>query len=258
VAAKLRNHFRRTKRNWLAAAPSGRAIFLTLPRPVIIDGGRRIALHGGWEFLLPVFRSALIKRTNLFPAPLVLLILIGTQCLKAGPGVETQLEYPDGTLLKGSGPKVYVVLTGQRHWIPDPNTFNARGYHWDAIRQVADDDLNAVPEGTQLPSVNTVDSEALTRSIQNAESRLNHVYKRLVNTLDLQDKAALKQEEIVWIRRKDALAGKDRLMAIESRISDLQRRLSPGESEQTASTTTDEERGVSEETLRQALIDFDQ
>ncbi len=34
----------------------------------------------------------------------------------------------DGTLLQGSGPQVYVMTTCQRHWIPDPDTFNALGY----------------------------------------------------------------------------------------------------------------------------------
>jgi hypothetical protein len=58
----------------------------------------------------------------------------------------------DGTLLQGSGPQVYVMTACQRHWIPDPDTFNALGYNWSAIQRVADADLTAIPEGAQLPS----------------------------------------------------------------------------------------------------------
>ena len=59
----------------------------------------------------------------------------------------------DNTLLQGSGPKVYVMTGCQRHWIPDPETFTAQGYNWSAIQHVADADLTAIPEGTQIPSV---------------------------------------------------------------------------------------------------------
>lgn len=66
----------------------------------------------------------------------------------------------DGTLLKASGPKIYVMQGGKRHWIPDPATFNASGYQWSAVVQVADADLNAIPEAvavaaSALASVNT-------------------------------------------------------------------------------------------------------
>jgi len=59
----------------------------------------------------------------------------------------------DGTLLQGSGPAVYVMAACQRHWIPDPDTFNAHGYNWNAIHHVSDADLAAIPEGAPLPSV---------------------------------------------------------------------------------------------------------
>jgi hypothetical protein len=73
--------------------------------------------------------------------------------IPAGPPFPSRA---DGTLLKGSDPKVYVMLSGQRCWVPDPDTFNTRGYNWAAIRQVADDDLNAIPVGTPLPSADAM------------------------------------------------------------------------------------------------------
>ena len=69
--------------------------------------------------------------------------------IPSGPAYPSRV---DGTLLTDSGPKVYVMQGGQRHWIPDPATFNASGYQWSAIVRVADADLAAIPEGTAVAS----------------------------------------------------------------------------------------------------------
>ncbi|HME05945.1 MAG TPA: hypothetical protein VKG25_02805, partial [Bryobacteraceae bacterium] len=61
--------------------------------------------------------------------------------------------YPNGTVLKGSADKVYVVLNNYRFWIPDHATFNAMGYKWENIIQYPDNVVNAIPEGTPFPSV---------------------------------------------------------------------------------------------------------
>jgi hypothetical protein len=75
----------------------------------------------------------------------------------------------DGTLLQGSGPKVYVMTSGQRHWIPDPATFNASGYQWSAIKRVADADLTAIPEGVAV--------------VESAVTALNATSAQLAETL---------------------------------------------------------------------------
>lgn len=68
--------------------------------------------------------------------------------IPAGPQFPSRA---DGTLLKGSQPNVYVMQNGQRHWIPDPATFDALGYSWADVQTVADADLNAIPLGAQVP-----------------------------------------------------------------------------------------------------------
>jgi hypothetical protein len=68
--------------------------------------------------------------------------------IPAGPPLPSR---SDGTLLKGSTDPVYVMQNGQRHWIPDPTTFNLMGYSWSAIQVVADNDLNAIPLGAEVP-----------------------------------------------------------------------------------------------------------
>lgn len=62
-------------------------------------------------------------------------------------------QYPDGTLLQGTDPKVYIMAQSERHWIPDPATFQAKGYDWSAIQRVSDAVLAAIPEGAPIPSV---------------------------------------------------------------------------------------------------------
>jgi hypothetical protein len=64
-----------------------------------------------------------------------------------------QPNYVDGTLVKGSSEKVYVILNGYRHCIPDEATFNARGYNWSKINWLTDNLVNAIPEGAPLRSV---------------------------------------------------------------------------------------------------------
>ena len=62
-------------------------------------------------------------------------------------------QLPDGSLVKGSQPMVYVIEKGQRRAIPDPATFKAMNYPWGAIWQVSDDVLQRIPEGQPLQSV---------------------------------------------------------------------------------------------------------
>ena len=60
----------------------------------------------------------------------------------------------DGAVLLGaSGGKVYVMRGGQRHWIPDPQTLDQNFGGWPAVGIIRDDKLQAIPEGSQEPSV---------------------------------------------------------------------------------------------------------
>jgi len=59
----------------------------------------------------------------------------------------------DGTLVRGSSGKVYVVLNGHRYWIPDEVTFEAMGYKWVDVLALSDEFVNAIPEGPRFPSV---------------------------------------------------------------------------------------------------------
>jgi hypothetical protein len=60
--------------------------------------------------------------------------------------------YPDGTLLKASGPEVDMMEGGKRRWIPDPSTFNCMHLNWGAIQTIADSDWDQIPQGAPYPS----------------------------------------------------------------------------------------------------------
>lgn len=61
----------------------------------------------------------------------------------------------DGTPIKGDGPKVYLLLEGIRHWIPDELTLISKFGGWAAVSVLSDAELNLWPEGDPLPSVTT-------------------------------------------------------------------------------------------------------
>ena len=66
------------------------------------------------------------------------------------------MPYADGTLLKSSDhPEVWLIQGGQRHWIPSPDVFNGDGFSWSAILVVSDADIDAIPQGSDVPLYTT-------------------------------------------------------------------------------------------------------
>jgi len=53
----------------------------------------------------------------------------------------------DGSLIKGSGPRVYVVDSGERRWIQTERDFLGLGYRWSMLKIIPDDDLLLYPRG---------------------------------------------------------------------------------------------------------------
>jgi hypothetical protein len=64
---------------------------------------------------------------------------------------QPQSFFPDGTLIKGSGPDIYLIENGVRRLIPDMETFNAMGFNWNNVIFVDDQRLGSLPLGSPLP-----------------------------------------------------------------------------------------------------------
>ncbi len=64
------------------------------------------------------------------------------------------LPYSNNSLLKtASSPKVYLVDTCQRRWIPTAEVFNANGHQWKDIKETTGADINLYQDGPTLALV---------------------------------------------------------------------------------------------------------
>ncbi len=59
-------------------------------------------------------------------------------------------DYPEGSLIRGSGPRVYLIELGKKRWIPNPLVFNGNNFGWEYIIQIDDDDLDDYKKGSNL------------------------------------------------------------------------------------------------------------
>jgi hypothetical protein len=99
-----------------------------------------------------------------------------------GPDVPSVINqvFADGTLLRVNGQDaIYVMLGGQRRWIPDLATFQAGGYNMNAVRTISDPEMNAIPLGPPIPKVVGV----ISVETGTVEMGANH-YVRTFGTLD--------------------------------------------------------------------------
>lgn len=73
------------------------------------------------------------------------------EAILRGPDLPSRAN---GTLLKGSGPAVWMMKKGERRWIVDRETFDRLRLDWDAVQRVDDDDLESIPRGEDCGTCN--------------------------------------------------------------------------------------------------------
>jgi len=66
---------------------------------------------------------------------------------KPAPGVA---PYVEGSLVRGSGPAVYLIQSGRRCPIPDGEVFKAKGFQWEKVITLADAEIDAIPIGSPV------------------------------------------------------------------------------------------------------------
>jgi len=59
-------------------------------------------------------------------------------------------NYPDGSLLRGSDGKVYLIELGRRRWIPSPSIFTGNDFGWKYILEVNDNVIDRYSLGSNL------------------------------------------------------------------------------------------------------------
>ena len=145
------------------------------------------------------------------------------------PKGASYLSRADGTLLQGSGPQVYVMAGCQRHWIPDPDTFNAHRYNWNAIQHVSDVDLTAIPEGAPLqkmqqPTIVTV-SQQLTQ-LQQQHDLLSQQIVALMqqiqqSQLQAQQQVPADQAQQMLSQQQQAMQTLQQMMQQQNQVTDM-------------------------------------
>jgi len=64
------------------------------------------------------------------------------------------LSLNDGTLVRGSGPEIYILDNGMKRWIPDAATFDSYEFNWSAVTVISDSDLAAYPKAQNFSKNN--------------------------------------------------------------------------------------------------------
>lgn len=108
---------------------------------VIEDGLKR------WVTSLNVFNGMGYKWSNVW-----IVTKTGVDSHVSGDDLISSYYYPDGSLLKGKGPKVYLLEAGKKRWIPNPYIFNSKGFQWKDIIKVDDYTLRTISQGTDISS----------------------------------------------------------------------------------------------------------
>jgi len=81
---------------------------------------------------------------------------------------DSQIGYPDGTLLKGSARTVYVLERGKRRGFASRAIFEGLGYKWENIILLSDAELGKYPAGDSISSLKHPDGTLMRRSSTSA------------------------------------------------------------------------------------------
>ncbi|WP_019500298.1 hypothetical protein [Pseudanabaena sp. PCC 6802] len=127
----------------LPKLPEGSLVRGDTPTPVyVINAGRRRlvpnpatfdALGYRWEKVTQIPEQQLKAIPELPPI-----------LLKSNP------DFKDGTLVKDSSDRVYLISLGGRRLIPDAKTFESLGYKQEDVRQISDREMKSLPEYAPL------------------------------------------------------------------------------------------------------------
>lgn len=135
----------------LALFPDGTMLRGPGPEVYVVEHGLR-----RWVSSERIFREIGYKWENIRQVARSLLEQIPT-----GLKIVSSAQFPDGTLIKGSRPEVYLVQDGKRRWIPNPEVFGRLGFSWANIISVADAVILRYLQGATLEEQYSGDPETV-------------------------------------------------------------------------------------------------
>ena len=137
------SHFRRTMERWSRLIRSA-------TKSKIICGGSSAVIEPQTAFGIPEIDAVCIGEGENSIVEYVTALSEG----RLEKGIENfWIKKSDGSLVKGSGPEVYVMEGGLKRHIPDLATFAAMGFLWGNLNNIPDSVLDSIPTGEPLPIV---------------------------------------------------------------------------------------------------------
>jgi len=125
---------------------------------------------------------------------------------------EKNNDYPEGSLVKGSGPKVYLIELGEKRWIPSPRVFEGNNFGWKYIINIDDDDLDDIDLGENLtlsesnryPETTILSGPTQGEVLEKSEITFKYSgINPLGETSDLEFETFLTHEDSRWQNQRD-------------------------------------------------------
>ena len=130
----------------IQAAPNERALIKGLSEKVyVIEHGLK-----RWIKTADIFNALGYSWANIASVPENTL-----NDIPPGKDITNSYQYPDGTLVKGDGPPVYLIEKDEARWIPNPQIFTANGFKWQNIITIPARILGTIRKGQDVSSIST-------------------------------------------------------------------------------------------------------
>lgn len=110
---------------------------------------------------------------------------------------------PKSSLIKGSGPKVYVLENRVKRWIPSPDVFNHFNYRWDNINIISDTLLGYYPEGEELSKYDDYPDGSLVKGSGPEIYLVENGKRRWITSPGVMEKYQLEWRNIIRINDED-------------------------------------------------------
>ncbi len=132
-----------------ASASSGEITIQALEGAIIKGNGPRLyVIEHGVRRLIPSVE--ILKAFYFDHRPVELIADASIEMLPVGDPLGIFSSWPDGTIFKGSGPRIYLFMRGERHWIVSEKVFSRWGFRWSRITNVPEQTLSRMTEGAPV------------------------------------------------------------------------------------------------------------
>ncbi|MCK4592195.1 hypothetical protein KAT63_02000 [Candidatus Parcubacteria bacterium] len=106
---------------------------------------------------------------------------------------------PDGSLIKGSSPEVYLIENENKRWITSPAVFISNGYKWEDIIIVTDYELNSYSNGKDVTSSDFNFDKKLLKGSDPKVYLIENGNKRWITSADVFISNGYKWEDIIIV-----------------------------------------------------------